>query len=120
MEPEVAEICAFCVGLIPPKEEHSRPRPHHLNVGCLEQSSQSCAICNILLRDWSLQEAQKHFPDMDKETYESIPLTVRLKEMQVTRPGSGVSWVMLEVLFFARGYSFTDFISITSCSSDGG
>jgi hypothetical protein len=118
MEPEAAELCTFCVGLIPPKEEPSPSRAHYPSMGLIEQSSQSCSICKGLLADWSLENIQRRFPDMDKETYESIVLKVKLKEFQ--RVGSALSWAILETNFHARGFTFIDFFSITTCNTKCG
>jgi hypothetical protein len=118
MEPEAAEVCTFCAGLIPPKEEPSPSRAHHPSMGLIEQSSQTCSICKVLLADWSLEKTQRRFPDMDKETYESIVLKVKLKEIQ--RVGSALSWAILETNFGTRGFTFIDFFSITTCNTKCG
>jgi hypothetical protein len=118
MEPEAAELCTFCAGLIPPKEEPSPSRDHHPSMGLIEQSSQNCSICKVLLADWSLEKTQRRFPDMDKETYESIVLKVKLKEIR--RVGSALSWAILETNFDTRGFTFIDLFSMSTLNTKCG
>lgn len=118
MEPEAAELCNFCVMLILPNEESSPNRAHHPNMGLIQQSSQTCSVCKVLVADWSLEETQRKFPDMDQQTYESIDLEVKLKEVQ--RVDSTLSWAILETNFNTRGFVFVDFFSITTCNAKCG
>jgi hypothetical protein len=53
---------------------------------------------------------------MDKGSYEAIPLEVQLKETQ--NAASGISWAILEAHFTARGFSFLDAFSITTCNAE--
>jgi hypothetical protein len=115
MEAEATELCSFCAALIPPKEESSPSRAHYPNIGLLEQSSQSCLICRVLLGDWSLKKTQQDFPDIDKEAYESIVWEVKLKEIQ--RAGSGLSWAILNTNVHIRGFFYHYSFSITTCDT---
>jgi hypothetical protein len=116
MEPQTAELCAFCSGLIPPKDEPLPSRAHYENIGRLEQSSRNCSICKTLLGNWSLENTRKRFPDIDKGTYKSIPLKVKLKEFQ--NSSYGLSWAILEAHFCIRECNFLDSFSITACKSN--
>ena len=115
MEAEATELCSYCAGLIPPKEESSPSRAHHSNIGLLEQSSQSCLLCRVILGDWSLEKTQQDFPDIDKEAYESIVWKVELKENQ--RADSGLSWAILHTIVHIRGFSYNYYFSITTCDT---
>ena len=53
---------------------------------------------------------------MDKGSYEAMPLEVELKEIQ--NAASGISWAILEAQFIARGFSFPDVFSITTCNAE--
>ncbi|PQE10982.1 heterokaryon incompatibility protein [Rutstroemia sp. NJR-2017a BVV2] len=118
MEPQASELCNFCIGLIPPKEGSSLNRDHHPNMGLLERCSQDCLICRVLLGDWSLEKIRRRFPDIGNKAYESMALEVKVKE--VRRVGSGISWAILEVDFYIRGFIYCSSFSITTCNAKSG
>jgi len=115
MEAEAAELCSFCAGLIPPKEELSPSRAHYPNLGLLEQSSQSCLICRALLGDWTFDRMRQKFPDINQEVYESMNWKITLKEN--LRTNSGLSWALLESYVYFREYICKGPVSITTCDT---
>ena len=114
MEPETAELCTFCAGLIPLKEESTPTRAHYANIGLLEQSSKSCMVCTVLLGDWCLEKLQRQFHDIERGEYESIGMDVELKEIQSW--DSGISWAIIEAHFKTRGFLFYESFSVTTCN----
>ncbi|TVY36082.1 hypothetical protein LSUB1_G008233 [Lachnellula subtilissima] len=115
MDPAVAELCSFCNGLLPLKEESSQGRAHHPTLGLLENSSLKCSVCKVMLGDWSLEKSRKRWPAIDKLEYDSIAIKVKLREIQASR---GLSWAMLEVHLDARGFNFLDPFSISTCNKN--
>lgn len=115
MEPAPAELCCYCSRLIPPRKESSSERAHQPNVALFLRSGDGCVMCKVIQDHWSLGEARRRFPDVDEATYESIPVTVKLKDVQ--SQASGVSWAILHVEFHLLSHAFVygNTFSITTC-----
>jgi hypothetical protein len=113
-ELQASELCTFCIDLIPSKEGSSPSRAHHPNLGLLERSSQDCLICRVLLADWSLEKIRRRFPRIEEKAYESMVLEVKVEEIQ--KLGSGISWAILKILVYIRGFIYNSYFSITTCN----
>jgi hypothetical protein len=118
MEATVAKLCAHCTALIPPKKEPTSERTHYSNLELLEQSSQNCSLCKLILGDWSLEKAQKIDSTTDSRGYESTALQIKMKEVQST--DLGFHWALLEAEFEINSskLAFIDRHTITTSNKE--
>jgi len=98
MEPVVAKICAFCQDLVLLKEEPSKSRAHYPTLALLEQSSQSCCMCRMLVNADIFEDARKHSPIYDLE-HEAISFQVEVEEIHAN---SELCWAILETRLRVR------------------
>ncbi|TVY21320.1 hypothetical protein LARI1_G003076, partial [Lachnellula arida] len=111
MEPVAAEICAFCQGLIPLREEPSIKRAHYSTLALLEQSSQSCSMCRILVNADGVKGWRKSEPT--KAEHEAISFQVEVEEIHAD---SGLCWAILGT---RCSYVDSDLVATFSISTCG-
>lgn len=114
-------LCHHCSALFPLATKSQGPVTHHLTVGALAQSAQTCPLCRKIQDRWSLPYLQGRFPEIEG-TEESGALPLTWKVANPDRSASGAEWLLLigEITVAKRKFSASFEITITTCAPESG
>ena len=119
MQPESAELCHYCSPWIQ-GEVRSGNLEHFPTMALLRQSSYCCIMCQYLLvaNTISSKSLRQRFIDVNASTIESLPLTVQLKDVPISK--SGLTWATFSTSLSlpSRGFIYEDNSLILMCDSE--
>lgn len=112
-------LCSYCLNIFPIQVGRYHEIQHHPNVEMFLAAADDCSMCRIIARYMPLENLRRRFPDITEARFDTVSLSVRLKEPLVSP--TGISWGLLETNLESPEHTFqiSSDLSITTCNPEG-